>query len=122
MTESEREKLVTDLANYVAMMAPHQKERMGGKLILRALEALKSMRVITDAEITHREGLLKGAVINPAWEAAKWELDFECLREAYIASQIQMQKELLTTSREASMTQHGPDTTGPDIGSADTSN
>lgn len=60
MTESEREKLVTDLSNYIAAMAPHQKERMAGKLILRAFEALKSVRI----------------VINPAWEKAQFDMEF----------------------------------------------
>lgn len=61
MTEKERESLVTDLANYIATMAPHQKERMGGRLILRAFAAIKSVRVLDNplaAEAVHREKLL----------------------------------------------------------------
>lgn len=60
MTEQEREKLVLDLTHYVAMMAPHQQARMGGKLIVRALEALKSMRVLDPKQVArwHQKGLL----------------------------------------------------------------
>lgn len=104
MTEQDREKLVTDLANYVAGMAPHQKERMSGQLILRAYEALKSICI----------------TINPAWETAEYGLenmDFKTLQEI-----IQQEKERLTANGIPSMTQHGPDNIGPVTGNADHSN
>lgn len=109
MTESEREKLVTDLANYVATMAPHQKERMGGKLILRAFEALKVLRVLDTpalTEVEHEHKLLQKAMINPAWEQAEWGIDFPDF----------------TCYRFGPIPEHGPNTNGPDVGGTDPSN
>lgn len=46
--------LVTRLSSYIARMAPHQKEREGGKLLIEALEELKFIRDILDVVNKHQ--------------------------------------------------------------------
>lgn len=103
MTEPEREKLVADLANYVAMLATHQRERMGGKLLLRAFEALKSIRVLEKMSLEHDNW-----VINPAWETAKYGIEEANFTSRYAA--LWLEKERLTSRGTAAIVNNGSDT------------
>lgn len=59
MKDEEREQLVTELTNYIGWMASHQRERMGGKLLIRCRDMLKTLRVLELTEPEHCAKLLE---------------------------------------------------------------
>lgn len=64
MKNQEREELVASLARYIAAMGPHQRERRGGRLILRCFDVLKKIRVVELTEPEHCDKLLEKEAVE----------------------------------------------------------